>query len=77
MQGSAAKGGSKNYISNWRMTGGFAIIACPAKYADSGIMTFILNRDGVIYQRDLGEKTADVAASIKAYNPTDGWTPAE
>jgi hypothetical protein len=76
-QGGAAKGGSRNYVTNGRMTRGFAIIASPAKYADSGIMTFILNRDGVVYQKDLGEKTADVAASIKEYNPTDGWTPAE
>lgn len=76
-QGDAAKGGSKNYLSDGRMTGGFAIIASPAKYADSGIMTFILNRDGVVYQKDLGENAAAIAASIKAFNPADGWTPAE
>jgi len=76
-QGTDARGGSRNYVTNGRMTGGFAVIASPAKYADSGIMTFILNRDGVVYQKDLGEKTADVVASIKEYNPTDGWTPAE
>jgi hypothetical protein len=76
-QGSAAKGGSRSYIADGRMTGGFAVIAIPAKYADSGIMTFILNRDGVVYQKDLGKNTAEVAASIKEYNPTDGWTPAE
>lgn len=76
-QGSAAKGSSRNYVINGRMTGGLAVIASPAKYADSGIMTFILNRDGVVYQKDLGEKTADIVASIKEYSPTDGWTPAE
>ena len=76
-QGSATKSGSRSYVADGRMTGGFAVIASPAKYADSGIMTFILNRDGVVYQKDLGEKTADIAASIKEYNPTDGWTPAE
>jgi Protein of unknown function (DUF2950) len=76
-QGDAAKGANKNYLSDGRMIGGFAIIASPAKYADSGIMTFILNRDGVVYQKDLGENTAAVAASIETFNPTDGWTPAE
>jgi hypothetical protein len=76
-QGSAAKGGSRSYVADGRMTGGFAVMASPAKYADSGIMTFILNRDGVVYQKDLGKKTAEVAASIKEYNPTDGWTRVE
>jgi hypothetical protein len=76
-QGNAAKGGRHNYLAEGRMTGGFAVIASPAKYADSGIMTFILNRNGVVYQKDLGERTADIAASIKEYDPADGWTPAE
>ena len=76
-QGGAAKGGSKNYLIDGRMTGGFAIIANPAKYADSGIMTFILNRDGVVYQKNLGENTTAIAASIKTFNPADGWAPAE
>jgi hypothetical protein len=76
-QGSAAKGGSRDYVADGRLTGGFAVIASPAKYADSGIMTFILNRDGVVYQKDLGKETTDIAASIKEYNPTDGWRPAE
>jgi hypothetical protein len=76
-QGEAAKGGQKNYLSNGHMTGGFAVIATPVKYADSGIMTFILSRQGTVYQKDLGEKTADVAASIQEYNPSEDWTPAE
>jgi hypothetical protein len=76
-QGNAAKGGRRDYVADGSITDGFAVIASPTKYADSGIMTFILNRDGVVYQKDLGEKTADIAASIKEYNPTDGWTPAE
>jgi hypothetical protein len=75
-QGSAAKG-NNNYVPDGRITEDFAVIASPAQYADSGIMTFILNRDGVVYQKDLGQKTAEVAASIKEYNPADGWTPAE
>jgi hypothetical protein len=76
-QGDAAKGGRRDYVADGSITGGFAVIASPTKYADSGIMTFILNRDGVVYQKDLGEKTADISASIKEYDPTDGWTPAE
>lgn len=75
-QGTTAKG-NKNDVTDGRINKDFAIIASPAKYADSGIMTFILNRDGVVYQKDLGQKTAEVAASIKEYNPADGWTPAE
>jgi len=76
-QGDAAKGGAKSYIVNGRLSAGFAVLATPVKYQDSGIMTFILNREGVVYQKDLGPKTAEVAASIKNYNPTDEWTPAE
>jgi hypothetical protein len=59
-----------------KMTGGFAILAYPAKYRDSGIMTFIVGKDGVAYQKDLGEKTTDVAVAIEEYDPTDGWKPA-
>jgi hypothetical protein len=76
-QGDEAKGGSRSYIADGRMTGGFAVIATPVKYQDSGIMTFIVSRDGVVYQKDLGTQTASVAASIAEYNPSDGWTPAE
>ena len=67
----------KHYIVNRKMTGGFAVIASPVKYGDSGIMTFIINRDGVVYQRDLGPDTQKVAPSIAEYNPTDNWVPAE
>jgi hypothetical protein len=59
------------------MTGGFAILATPVKYQDSGIMTFFLSREGVVYQKDLGKDTSAVAASIKEYNPNEGWKPAE
>ena len=60
-----------------KTAGGFAVIAAPVKYQDSGIMTFIVSRGGVVYQKDLGPQTASVAASISEYNPADGWTPAE
>jgi hypothetical protein len=73
-QGDTAKGGAKDYMANGKLTGGFAVLAWPAKYKDSGIMTFLVGKDGVIYQKDLGEKTAEAAAAITDYNPGDGWT---
>ena len=76
-QGDEARGGSKSYITDGRMMGGFAVIATPVKYQDSGIMTFIVSREGVVYQKDLGTQTASVAATIAEYNPSDGWTLAE
>ena len=75
-QGENAKGGAKDYIVNGKMTGGFAILAYPAEYRNSGIMTFIIGNDGIVYQKDLGEKTAAIAASMAEYNPGEGWTPA-
>jgi hypothetical protein len=75
-QGDKAQGGPKDYIVNGKMTGGFAILAYPEEYRNSGIMTFIVGQDGTIYQKDLGEKTADAAAAISDYNPGDGWAPA-
>jgi Protein of unknown function (DUF2950) len=56
--------------------GGFAVVAYPAEYRDSGIMTFIVGKDGVVYQKDLGEKTGDVALAMTEFNPADGWNPA-
>jgi Protein of unknown function (DUF2950) len=76
-QGDKAKGGAKSYLVNGKLTGGFAVIAVPVKYRDSGIATFIISREGVVYQKDLGANTSDAAASIKEYNPADGWTEAE
>jgi hypothetical protein len=74
-QGDKAEGGAKNYIANGKMTGGFAVVAYPAEYRNSGIMTFIVAKDGVVYQKDLGEKTTDEGASMTDYNPGDGWSP--
>ncbi|HMF91819.1 MAG TPA: DUF2950 family protein, partial [Candidatus Angelobacter sp.] len=70
----AAKGGAKDYVANGKMTGGFAVVAWPAKYKDSGIMTFIVGKDGVIYEKDLGENTGEQVAAITAYNPGEGWS---
>lgn len=73
-QGKHAPGGKYDYIINGNMIGGFAIVAWPAAYGESGIMTFILNQQGVVYQRDLGPKTPRIAAGFKAYDPGPGWT---
>ncbi len=75
-QGDKAPGGAKDYIVNGKMTGGFAVLAYPAEYRNSGIMTFIVGKDGTVYQKDLGEKTKDVAVGMAEYNPGDGWRPA-
>jgi len=74
-QGSGAKGGAKDYVVDGKMTRGFAILAYPVQYRNSGIMTFIVAKDGVVYQKDLGDTTSD-AAAMTEYNPGDGWTPA-
>jgi type II secretory pathway pseudopilin PulG len=72
-QGPAAPGGAKSYISNGEMTGGFALLAYPAEYRKSGVMAFIVNQDGVIYEKDLGEETVKVASQINEYNPDSSW----
>jgi hypothetical protein len=73
-QGDHADGGAKNYIVDGKMTGGFALIAYPARYGSSGIMTFIVNQQGVIYQKDLGADTTKHAHEIQAFSPGSGWT---
>jgi len=72
-QGPAAKGGAKSYLSDDRLTGGVALVAYPVEYRVSGVMTFIINQNGVVYQKDLGEKTAEAAAAITEYNPDKTW----
>lgn len=76
-QGSHAQGGTKNYIVNGNMTGGFAILAYPAEYRNSGVMTFMINQDGIVYQKDLGSQTGDLAKAITEFNPDDTWKPVE
>lgn len=74
-QGSHAPGGAKNYIdASGNMTGGFAAIAWPAKYANSGVMTFIVNERGIVYQKDLGADTEKAAAAIDQFDPDASWT---
>jgi hypothetical protein len=76
-QGDDAPGGARSYVVNGRMTRGFAILAAPVKYAETGIMTFIINREGIVYERDLGPDTAKLAAAIQQYNPDENWSPVE
>jgi hypothetical protein len=76
-QGKNAPGGAKSYIVNGKMTGGFAFVAYPAEYRSSGVMTFIVGVDGVVYQKDLGKKTAVLAKGMKEYNPDYGWQKTE
>jgi len=75
-QGPHAKGGALDYVVKGHMIGGFAVIAYPAQYAQTGVMTFIVNYDGVVYQKDLGPSTAEVARKITRYDPGDGWVAA-
>jgi len=70
----ATPNGVKDYVVNGKMTAGFAILAYPAEYRNSGIMSFLIGKDGTLYQKDLGEGTAEVAASMTQANPADGWT---
>ena len=72
-QGTSAPDGARNYISNGRMTGGFALIAWPAIYGTSGIMSFIVNQDGIVFQKDLGTYTAGIAVTMKLFNPALSW----
>jgi hypothetical protein len=74
-QGPAANGGAREYVADGQLTGGFAVLAYPATYGASGIMTFVVNQDGVVWQRDLGKDTAEAVAAIRQFNPDDSWTP--
>ena len=72
-QGKDAAGGAYDYMAKGKMIGGFALIAWPASYRNSGVMTFIVNHDGVVYEKDLGPDTAAAAGKITRFNPDSGW----
>ncbi len=76
-QGKDAPGGAKSYIVNGKMTEGFAFLAYPAEYRSSGVMTFIVNEDGAVYEKDLGRKTDVLAKAMKEYNPNSSWQKSE
>ena len=72
-QGDQAPGGAMSYLKEGRLTQGVALLAWPARYGHSGIMTFQVNHKGMVYEQDLGEDTGALAAAIDAYNPGAGW----
>jgi hypothetical protein len=74
-QGKSVAGGARSYVKNGRMTEGFGLIAYPVEYDNSGVMTFIVNQRGIVYQKDLGKDTAKLAAAIQAYDPDRSWKP--
>lgn len=73
-QTAKAPGGAKDYTVKGKMTGGFAFVAYPAEYGNSGVMTFIINQDGVLLQKDLGKTTAESASSMSEFDPDPSWT---
>lgn len=75
-QGKDAPGGAYDYVAKGKLIGGFAVVAYPARYGVSGVMTFIVNHNGVVYQKDLGENTPAIAAAMTAFNPDSSWKPA-
>jgi hypothetical protein len=76
-QGANAPGGARDYVVDGKMTGGFAFVAYPAEYRNSGVMTFIINQDGVLLQKDLGTATAQTAAAMTEFDPDPSWAPAQ
>jgi hypothetical protein len=74
-QGDNAFGGAQNYIVKGKMTDGFAILATPVKYAETGIMTFMIGPEGVVFERDLGPDTGAIAAAMRQYDPNENWSP--
>ena len=73
-QGKGAPGGARDYVIGGRMIGGFALVAAPAEYGNSGVMTFIVDHDGDVFQKDFGNKTSQAAATMRAFDPDSAWT---
>jgi hypothetical protein len=73
-QGKNAPGGTMSYLVDGKLTRGFAVVAYPARYRVSGVTTFLVNQDGIVYQKDLGPQTEKIASSITSYNPDSSWT---
>lgn len=76
-QGPAAQGGAKDYLSNGQLTRGFAFVAYPAEYRNSGVMTFVVSQAGIVYEKDLGQDTEKIAATMTEYNPDKTWAAVE
>ena len=76
-QGNNVAGGAYDYVTNGNMIGGFALIAWPAKYAQTGVSTFVVNQAGVVYEKDFGVDTENIVSGIKTFNPNDSWSVVE
>ncbi len=76
-QGSNIAGGAYDYVINGNMIAGFALVAWPVKYGETGVNTFVVNRNGIVYQADLGDDTDKIARGMKQFNPGDRWTVTE
>jgi len=76
-QGDNVAGGAYDYVTNGNMIGGFALIAWPAKYAQTGVSTFAINQAGIVYEKDFGVDTQNIVAGIKTFNPNDSWSVVE
>ncbi len=76
-QGPKAPGGAINYLADGKMTRGFAFLAYPAEYRSSGVMTFLVGQDGVVYEKDLGPRTSEIVRSLQEYDPDPSWRKAE
>jgi hypothetical protein len=76
-QGPHARGGGRDYVVDGKMTRGFAVVAYPVEYRSSGVMTFIVNQRGVVYEKDLGDETATTAKAMTAYDPDSSWKVAQ
>jgi hypothetical protein len=72
-QGTNAPGGAFDYVVKNKMVGGFAVVAYPAVYGSSGVMTFAVNHDGVVYEKDFGKNTAKAAKEMHSFNPDKTW----
>jgi hypothetical protein len=76
-QSNKAPGGAKDYVVDGKMVGGFAFVAYPAEYGNSGVMTFIINQDGVLLQKNLGKTTTETATAMSEFDPDASWSPVE
>ena len=76
-QGPHAPGGAFDYVVRGRMRGGFAVLAFPAEYGNSGVMSFISNHEGIVYQKDLGVDTENVARTLSVFDPDASWVQVE
>jgi NADH:ubiquinone oxidoreductase subunit 2 (subunit N) len=76
-QSNKARTGAKKYLVDGKMVGGFAFVAFPAQYGNSGVMSFMINQEGVLLEKDLGKTTAEIATAMSEFDPGAGWSPIE